>query len=391
MTLTKSLIFTVLLTLSASLLAQVGVGTTNPHSSSILEINSSNKGFLPPRMSLSQRKKINSPANGLLIYNTTLNCIQIFNGTDWYDLCCSQKVKENLSAINYLYRLDPSKENNFSKMDLDPSYNGSNANQIPEKGDYVYSANMVNSENNTTATLEYVAGLQEPSLNATGDGIFIYQDETSSLDYQQKNFITRTVAYSGGSISFNGSRIEADIPNLQQEMEMFIVGKFNGDTQTSSTSFFASADNPDTHFSFQIGAGASASTIPQEGCRPDYFTLRFTDENKKWLICGAADQSPDGLDRRVSSGSNQLHVFNMRSYKEVDDFVLEFYIDGELLTRIDTLSGYPLIDKLKLFTNRVSRNSAVSSIGELLISDKLFSNTEHEEINNYLLCKYAEH
>ncbi len=53
--------------------AQTGIGTTNPDASAKLEVNSSNKGFLPPRVSLTASNvssPIASPANGLIVYNT---------------------------------------------------------------------------------------------------------------------------------------------------------------------------------------------------------------------------------------------------------------------------------------------------------------------------------
>ncbi len=53
--------------------AQTGIGTTNPDASAKLEVNSSNKGFLPPRVALTASNvssPIASPANGLIVYNT---------------------------------------------------------------------------------------------------------------------------------------------------------------------------------------------------------------------------------------------------------------------------------------------------------------------------------
>jgi hypothetical protein len=48
----------------------VGIGTTTPDNSAVLDINSSNKGLLIPRMSLQQRNAINNPADGLMVYQT---------------------------------------------------------------------------------------------------------------------------------------------------------------------------------------------------------------------------------------------------------------------------------------------------------------------------------
>lgn len=49
------------------LLAQVGIGTTNPDTSTILDIRSSTKGMLIPRMTEYQRSKITETADGLLV------------------------------------------------------------------------------------------------------------------------------------------------------------------------------------------------------------------------------------------------------------------------------------------------------------------------------------
>ena len=66
-------------------MAQVGISSTSitPHSSSILELRSTTLGFLPPRMTTTERDAIASPANGLVIYNTTTNLLNFYNGSSW--------------------------------------------------------------------------------------------------------------------------------------------------------------------------------------------------------------------------------------------------------------------------------------------------------------------
>jgi PKD repeat protein len=59
----------------------------NPNSSSVLDVESSTKGFLPPRMTSAQRDAIASPAAGLRIYNTTTNCENFYNGSVWQEIC----------------------------------------------------------------------------------------------------------------------------------------------------------------------------------------------------------------------------------------------------------------------------------------------------------------
>ena len=62
---------------------QVGIGTENPHASAILELESEDKGFLPPRMTEAQRDDITNPSEGLIIYNTNEECLEFFDGTCW--------------------------------------------------------------------------------------------------------------------------------------------------------------------------------------------------------------------------------------------------------------------------------------------------------------------
>lgn len=62
---------------------QVGIGTNSPASTSILDISSTTRGFLPPRMTTTQRDAISSPAEGLTIYNLTDHKTQTWDGTTW--------------------------------------------------------------------------------------------------------------------------------------------------------------------------------------------------------------------------------------------------------------------------------------------------------------------
>lgn len=69
--------------------AQVGIGTQVPHTSAILDVESSTKGFLPPRMTTSERDAINSGTftEGLVIYNSDIKCIEFYNNTEWINIC----------------------------------------------------------------------------------------------------------------------------------------------------------------------------------------------------------------------------------------------------------------------------------------------------------------
>ncbi len=80
----KHLLFIFLLISTVSIQAQVGIGTASPEASAQLDVNSTTKGFLPPRMDSTERNAIVSPVEGLTIYNTTIKAFQVYNGTAWF-------------------------------------------------------------------------------------------------------------------------------------------------------------------------------------------------------------------------------------------------------------------------------------------------------------------
>jgi hypothetical protein len=64
----------------------VSIGTASPNGSGVLEISSTTQGVLFPRMTTTQRNAITSPADGLVIYNTTDNKLQVRAAGAWIDL-----------------------------------------------------------------------------------------------------------------------------------------------------------------------------------------------------------------------------------------------------------------------------------------------------------------
>jgi hypothetical protein len=67
----------------------IGIGTASPDSSALTEMQSVTQGFLPPRMTSTQRDAISSPSNGLMIFNITTGCPNYFYSGLWYEWCGS--------------------------------------------------------------------------------------------------------------------------------------------------------------------------------------------------------------------------------------------------------------------------------------------------------------
>ena len=99
------LLFFVIISLS-ELNAQTGIGTTTPHASAKLEVNATNKGFLPPRVTLTSvtdAATIPSPATGLLVYNVGSAGLQAgyyyWNGSSWSTIATVASPDQSVDYI----------------------------------------------------------------------------------------------------------------------------------------------------------------------------------------------------------------------------------------------------------------------------------------------------
>jgi len=90
---------------SMSLFSQtnnVGIGTNTPDPSAILELNSTNKGLLLPRLSSEQRCNLPNPGNGLIVYDTDSLALFIYSGNPlrW------KSIKMNAGTLETLWYRD---------------------------------------------------------------------------------------------------------------------------------------------------------------------------------------------------------------------------------------------------------------------------------------------
>jgi hypothetical protein len=87
--------------LTATTQAQVGVGTTTPDASAALDITSTTKGLLIPRMTTAQRNLISSPVTGLMIHNTDNGAIETYTATTglWFKVGMGQGASITNTAV----------------------------------------------------------------------------------------------------------------------------------------------------------------------------------------------------------------------------------------------------------------------------------------------------
>lgn len=102
------------LTLVACLLfsaafSQVGIGTTIPDPSSVLDVTSTSQGLLAPRMTTVQRNAITTPANSLLVYDTDLKTFYYYDTTttSWTKINSTSSQRTNYKLVKSVTDLAP--------------------------------------------------------------------------------------------------------------------------------------------------------------------------------------------------------------------------------------------------------------------------------------------
>ncbi len=93
-------LFSYLSLITLSLGQNVAINETGAsgHPSSLLDVSSTNKGVLLPRLTTAQRNSIASPAQGLLIFNTDCNDLNYYDGTSWRSI--SLTIPGAINATN---------------------------------------------------------------------------------------------------------------------------------------------------------------------------------------------------------------------------------------------------------------------------------------------------
>jgi hypothetical protein len=88
---TKNISFLILMFTACITQAQVAINSNgaNPDNSAMLDVTSTNKGMLIPRMTTAQRVSIVSPATGLLVYDNTLSLFYYYTGSAWTPIATS--------------------------------------------------------------------------------------------------------------------------------------------------------------------------------------------------------------------------------------------------------------------------------------------------------------
>ena len=264
--------------------AQTGIGTTNPDSSAKLEVNATNKGFLPPRVVLTATNSaspITNPANGLMVFNTVTagtNPYQVVPGYYYWDGTGQQWISLSTTVGNVqnqaIFRSTTnigagsainswnSKFNNIASGDLTVT---SNTTFTLSNGIYKIQWGLPHQQTNTYNAMqlqEYTSGVWNAWMN---DGNLGNIANGGGTDWGGTTFMTDIIDCSSSPrtlriINSDGSR------NLYYGASL-IITKLNPSITTSTT-----ADNLGNHTAtknIQLSGNYISNDGGNEGIRVD--------------------------------------------------------------------------------------------------------------------------
>jgi len=234
----KNLLFITLFLLTTFVLADklipepVTIGErTLPDASAVLDVKSTTKGLLPPRMTETQRDAVSSPANGLIIFNTTAAALEIHSGGVWAS-AGGGGVSAWVTATDYVIGNIVHEDNKFyialtnhtssvfmteyaadDWQEMSPSFTGWITAQYYEVGHYV-----VESEHMYECLVAHTSGTFATDLAANDWKEIALPHGTISIDATQLNTSFSTPSHSEGLMyydqNFKAVAVHTDSANV---------------------------------------------------------------------------------------------------------------------------------------------------------------------------------
>ena len=148
----------------------LAVGTSGINASAILELSSTSKGMLIPRLTTTERNNISSPASSLLIYNTDETEFQFYNGSSWTSLGGGAS-SDSLTATTY-------------STDIDLTINRNYNTKLAPVTDSAINFNITSAKSGVTGFIIYQAA-SKPTITLDGS--------TTNVDILNDSFVANSI------------------------------------------------------------------------------------------------------------------------------------------------------------------------------------------------------
>lgn len=182
----------------------VGLGTYSPVASAKLDIRSTTKGLMIPKMTQTQMTLIASPAVGLLVFNSTANSFYYYNGSAWTMLLASSAGMLKDTDSDTKIEVEKNADEDIIRFTLAGSEKMTligNRLEMPKTGTQNLFIGMWAGKANTTGYLNTALGDSSLRYNTTG----YYNTAAGHGSLWQNNTGTRNTAFGMNSLTFNAT------------------------------------------------------------------------------------------------------------------------------------------------------------------------------------------
>ncbi|MHA8094518.1 hypothetical protein ACMH5Q_06445 [Aquirufa lenticrescens] len=224
--------------LSFGLCAQTGIGTTNPHTSAKLDVSATNKGFLPPRVTLASStdaSTISSPAEGLFVYNLGSVGLQAgyyyWNGANWATIATGGTAGNAVVASDLVKLYQEAYSTTAGKASSSDGYSFT----VPASGRYEFNFNCTG-WNTNGSKIKLTFNIRQGTTVLGTD----YHESTSSnvwAEYEGRVEVNLAagITYNAQVVTTTGSRDYRDWDKIMYKMVAgnLPINQFNlGDVKT---------------------------------------------------------------------------------------------------------------------------------------------------------------
>jgi hypothetical protein len=202
------------------------IGNTPMNASAIIEMKSTNKGMLLPRLTTAQINSVSSPTQGLMLYDTDTKCVKTYNGSVWECLNSASAPASTPPSTSYAFRTTGDSYNYGESIAVDAS------NNVYLTGHFTGALTFGKGANVATITS---AGYQDAfivKLDANGELIWATNisgtDDQESYDIALDNsgnvYVT---GYLQGNTSFNSASGATQLFSTSYYYEQIFVAKYS--------------------------------------------------------------------------------------------------------------------------------------------------------------------
>ena len=197
--------------------AQTGIGTTTPNASAKLEVYATNKGFLPPRLTLTSTTDattIASPAEGLLVYNLGSIGLQagyyFWNGANWATIATGSIAGNAVSATDLVKLYSEVYSSAAGKISNASGYSFT----VPISGRYLFDFSSTTWGGNATTTFKVRQGTTDLGTDSqTSLNNNVHVEYNGKIEVNLQAGITYNVA-----LTTNANRDSGDYDRVYYKM-----------------------------------------------------------------------------------------------------------------------------------------------------------------------------